>query len=171
MSSKADQRNPSRIHIPWCGFGPPSGLNTHGDGVSQATWTHHCVLRVSSPWMGLSVGVGLGRGKACRLNALPVPVVLTLPVTYCFSAPLTFIGSRRTVAVTRQKHRSMSVPTLVTGMGSHGPAVLAPKISRADLTGTKPQFICHSSCSGRHPVLKTRPDVPPYFPLYLHPLS
>ena len=75
VPSKADQKNPSKIHIFRRGFGPPNGSYAHRYIAKQNTWTHHYVLRVSSPSMGLSIGVGLGAWEiASAQRAPPIPL-------------------------------------------------------------------------------------------------
>ena len=91
MSSEADLRNPSQIHIPRCGFGPPSGPHTHGDGTKRATWTHHYVLRVSSPSMGSSVD-GLGAWETASGQRASRSLSHSHRLC-CDIRPLTFIAS------------------------------------------------------------------------------
>lgn len=47
----------------------------HRDGAKQGIQTHHCVLGVSSPSMGLSIGVGLGAWETASAQRAPIPVL------------------------------------------------------------------------------------------------
>ena len=167
MSSEADRRNPSRIHVFEWGFAPPTSPYAHGDVVKQVTWTHHYVLRASSPWMGSSIGVGLGAWETASAQCAPQSRALAPPLIMLMCHPAIDPHCFTVLCNTGQRPRRRAS----SGMRSHGPAVLDPSGNRA---GFEDKARVRLPLDALRPssVLKMRPDILPHPAFhYLQPLS